>query len=75
MIQLQWGLYPSHFTNASFFRCCKLQTKEVAFADDCTVVRKLADIKIFWNKPAIIGPKDGYFPKATKSYLILKKIA
>ena len=47
-----------------------LQTKEVAFADDLTVAGKLAN---FQHKLAVIGPKYGYFPKSTKSYLIVNK--
>ena len=48
------------------------QTREAAFADDFTVAGKLADIKYFWDKLATIAPKYGYFPKSTKSYLIVK---
>ena len=51
------------------------QTREVAFADDLAVAGKLADIKTFRDKLAIIGPKYGYFPKSIISYLIVKKIA
>ena len=49
------------------------QTRVVAFADDLTVAGKLADIKCFRDKLSTIGPKYGYFPKSTKSYLIVKK--
>ena len=48
------------------------QTKEAAFAFDLAIVGKLADITNFWDRLATIGPKYGYFPKATKSYLIVK---
>ena len=47
--------------------------REGAFADDLTVAGKLADIKNFRYKRAIIAPKYGYFTKSSKSYLILKK--
>ena len=33
----------------------------------------VADIIIFWDKLAKIGPGYGYFPKVTKSSLIVKK--
>ena len=49
------------------------QTREVAFDDDLTVAGKIANIKNFWEKLATIGPKYGYFPKSTKSYLIVTK--
>ena len=58
-----------------FVLTSELQTREVAFADDLTVAGKLADIKNFWDKLSTIGPKYGNFPKSTKSYLIVKKIA
>ena len=48
-----------------------LRTREVVFPDDFTVAGKLVHIKNFWNKLATIGPKYGYFPKSTKSYLIV----
>ncbi|XP_057302766.1 uncharacterized protein LOC130636933 [Hydractinia symbiolongicarpus] len=47
--------------------------KEVAYADDFTVAGKLYEIKEFWSKIVDIGPKYGYFPKATKSHLIVKQ--
>ena len=46
--------------------------KEVAFADDFTVAGKISEIKGFWNAIMSSGPKYGYFPKAEKSYLIVK---
>ena len=50
-----------------------LQTREVAYADGLTVAGKLADIKNSWDKLSTIGPKYEYFPKSTKSYLIVKR--
>ncbi|XP_057307912.1 uncharacterized protein LOC130645822 [Hydractinia symbiolongicarpus] len=47
--------------------------KEVAYSDDFTVAGKLYEIKEFWSKIVDIGPKYGYFPKATKSHLIVKQ--
>ena len=52
----------------------ELQTKEFAFANDLTVAGKIADIKLFWDKLAEIGPKYRYFPKPTASYPKVKKI-
>ena len=48
------------------------QTKQVAFADDFTVAGKINEIRMFWEALAKIGPKYGYYPKASKSYLIVK---
>ena len=51
----------------------KLNAEEVAFADDLTVAGKLSTIKDYWNQLRSIGPKYGYFPKASKSYLMVKE--
>ena len=72
---MQRRLIPMFHSLLDFVVTSELQTREVAFADDLTVAGKLADIKNFWDKLSTIGPKYGYFPKSTKSYLILKKIA
>ena len=47
--------------------------KEVVFADDFTVAGKLTSIRDYWGKLTVLGPKYGYFPKALKSYLIVKE--
>ena len=51
----------------------ELNAKEVAFADDFTVAGKIPSIKDYWSQLKSIGPKYGYFPKASKSYLIVKE--
>ena len=66
------GILPMLHSLLDFVLTSDFQTREVAFADDLTVARKLADIKSFWNKLSTIGPKYGYFPKSTRSYLIAK---
>ena len=57
----------------NFISVNELNTKEVAFADDFTVAGKLSSIKDYWSQLTSIGPKYGYFPKASKSYLIVKE--
>ena len=56
-----------------FISVYELNAKEVAFADDFTVAGKLSSIKDYWSQLTSIGPKYGYFPKASKSYLIVKE--
>ena len=55
------------------FISINLSAKEVAFADDFTVAGKLTSIRDYWGKLTVLGPKYGYFPKASKSYLIVKE--
>ena len=47
--------------------------KEVAFSDDFTVAGKLATIRDYGGKLTVLGPKYGYFPEASNSYLIVKE--
>ena len=56
-----------------FISVNELNAKEVAFADGFTVAGKLSSIKHYWSQLTSIGPKYGYFPKASKSYLIVRK--
>ena len=51
----------------------KLYAKGVGFADNITVAGKLSSIKDYWSQLTSIGPKYGYFPKASKSYLVVKQ--
>ena len=50
-----------------------MNAKQVVFADDFSVAGSLNSIKDYWDKLTAIGPKYGYFPKPTKSYLIVKE--
>ena len=46
---------------------------QVAFADDITGIGDLKRLKEWWLKVNDIGPKFGYYPEPTKSWLIVKK--
>ena len=46
--------------------------KMVAFADDLTGAGNLLQLHTWWNRLLNMGPKYGYFPKPSKSYLIVK---
>ena len=67
------GILPMLHSLLDFVLTSDLQTREIAFDDDLTVARKLADIKRLWDKLSTIGPKYEYFAKSTKSYLIVTK--
>ena len=49
------------------------KSKEVAFADDLTVAGKIEEIKQYWELLLQVGPKYGYYPKPSKSHLIVKE--
>ena len=47
-------------------------TKYSDYADDISCVGKLRNIVTWWNKLNTFGAKMGYFPKASRSWLIAK---
>ena len=47
-------------------------TKAAAFADDLTASGDVSGIRYWWNQLCKLGPKFGYFPEPTKSWLIVK---
>ena len=49
------------------------RSKEVAFADDFTVAGKASEIKAYWDILQQQGPLFGYFPKPSRSYMIVKE--
>ena len=51
----------------------ELNTKDFAFADGFTVAGKLSSIKDYWSQLISISPKYGYFPKGSRTYLIVKE--
>ena len=48
-------------------------TKTAAYADDVTAAGKIIQLKNWWKTLCILGPKFGYYPEASKSWLIVKK--
>ena len=56
----------------NFIQINEQWNKEVAFADDLTVAGRVNEIKLFWDKLKKVGPKYGYYPKPSKSHLIVK---
>ena len=50
----------------------KLCSKEIAYADDFTVAGSIKDIKCYWEHLNSFASFFGYYPKASKSNLIVK---
>ena len=46
--------------------------KQVWYADDASGAGKLRDLLVWWNKLIEIGPAYGYFPKPSKTVLVVK---
>ena len=57
-----------------FISVNELNAKEVAFADVFPVAGKLSRMKDYWSQLTSIGPKYSFFPKSSKSYLIVKEV-
>ena len=49
------------------------RSKQVAFTDDFTVPVKASEIRAYWDIPPQQRPLFDYFPKLSKSYLIVKE--
>lgn len=43
-----------------------------AFADDLSGAGNLGPLRTWWNNLVTLGPKLGYYPKASKSWLVIK---
>ena len=56
-----------------FINLNEINAKEVVFADGLSVASSSNNIKDYWGKLTAIGVTYGYFPKPTKSYLIVKE--
>ena len=67
------GILPLIKFLPEFINLNEMNTKEVVFAYDCSVSSSLNSIKDYWDKLTVIDPKYGYFPKHTKSYVIVKE--
>ena len=48
------------------------QMKHVAYVDDLAGGSKLRKIREWWDRVVENGPKYGYYPKASKSWLVVK---
>ncbi|XP_028417275.1 uncharacterized protein LOC114541674 [Dendronephthya gigantea] len=46
--------------------------RHVAYADDLSGAGKLMQLRAWWEKIAVHGPSLGYYPRADKSWLIVK---
>ena len=47
-------------------------SKMVAYADDFTAAGTVKDLKYWWETLCELGPKFGYYPEASKTWLIVK---
>ena len=50
-------------------------TKTAAYADDVTAAGKIIQLKNWWKALCMLGPKFGYYPEDSKSWLIVKEKA
>ena len=56
-----------------FYRLKFEATRQVWFADDATAGGKLVNLREWWGCLTNIGPDYGYFPNASKTWLIVKE--
>ena len=57
------------------FQLCKsdVRTKSVAFDDDLSGAERLHDFREWWDSVNLYWPLLGYYPKASKSWLVVKE--
>ena len=48
-------------------------TSQVWFADDATAASSCQQLRAWWDDLVMHGPSFGYFPKASKTFLVVKK--
>lgn len=48
------------------------QTKQVWYADDATGAGTCEHLMQWWDSISLLGPKYGYFPKSSKTFLVVK---
>ena len=48
-------------------------SKQIWFADDAAAVGKITDLREWWDRLDVFGPGYGYFPSASKTWLVTKK--
>ena len=48
------------------------QCQQVWYADDSSAAGKLREMRKWWDILNVVGPKYGYFPKPSKTVLIIK---
>ena len=48
------------------------EEREAAFADDITAAGRINGLRKFWDELLTVGPPFGYFPKPSKSWMIVK---
>ena len=47
--------------------------KQVWFADDAAAVGRIVDLRVWWDRLSTSGPGFGYFPNASKTWLVTKE--
>ena len=47
-------------------------SKAATYADDLTAAGCIPGLKYWWDQLCELGPKFGYFPQASKSWLIIR---
>ena len=67
------GILPLIKFLLEFVNLNEMNAKEVVFTDDFFIAADLNSIEDYWDKLIATDLKYGYFPKPTKSYLIVKE--
>ena len=66
------GFYAASTTLLSAQQATQPETKKIFYADDGSAGGKLDNLHDWWLDLQVTGPPLGYFPKAAKSWLVVK---
>ena len=47
--------------------------RQIWYADDAAAVGKIVDLREWWDRLSTLGPSFGYFPNASKTWLVTKE--
>ena len=67
------GILPLIKFLLEFVNLNEMNAKEVVFTDDFSIAGNSNSTEDYWDKLIATDLKYGYFPKPTKSYLIVKE--
>ena len=54
-------------------RACCPEVQQAWYADDATGASTCRGLRLWWNELASSGPSFGYYPNASKTYLVVKE--
>lgn len=71
-IYMSTSIYDSHQLLQNTIAQLHGITQHVWYADNAQAAGKLHSLRLWWDRLVALGPKYGYYPKAAKTFIIVK---